>query len=569
MKNPLRALRAVVAAVVLLVGLPIAAYAQKVAVVAAEDPALSADVQAKLLATGRVTQVDIIDVRLAGTPAPTLATLLQYDAVIVWSDFSYGNPTALGNVLADYVDQGHGVVEAAFSFDSTAPDVVLGGRWRLEGYDALTLAPGDMATLSLVADLPSHAILAGVTGVATGPGGFYHAGAFPAACAELVAHWDNGAPLVTDCAGPHGGRVVALNMFPPSSDVVGDNWLSSTNGGLLMANALVYAGSAAAPANNPPTVSAGFDQVIEAAGPGLVPFTLSASAVDPDGNPVTFGWSGPVSGSGAVLTGGLALPGAPGKSAVYTFTVTGDDGHGGQATDDVTVTVRDTTGPVLAGVPSGVVTAAATSPSGAVVPYGPVTATDAVDGSRPVSCAPSGLFPVGDTTVTCTSSDTRANTSSASFVVRVTNAPVPGLMLGVGFILQNNARYDFGFVVRERASGAERAQLELCVTSGSGRSRHEDNFVARSTTSVTFSDDPTFRPGLSSKPQVDTVAFSGVGDWNGHSGYRYEAFATDQGEPGRHRETFRITVTAPNGTVVARVDGTLSGGNVQSARIRH
>ena len=76
--------------------------------------------------------------------------------------------------------------------------------------------------------------------------------------------------------------------------------------------------------------------------------------------------------------------------------------------------------------------------------------------------------------------------------------------------------------------------LELCVTSGSGRNRREDTFVTKSTTAVTFSDDPTFRPGLSPKPQVDTVAFSGTGEWNGRSGYRYEAFATDQGEPVRH-----------------------------------
>ena len=569
MKNPLRALRAVVAAVVLLVGFPIAAHAQKVAVLAAEDPTLVADVQAKLLATGRLTQVDVIDVGAAGTPAPALATLLQYDAVIVWSDNGYGNPIALGNVLADYVDQGHGVVEAVFTFDSTSSNVVLGGRWRLEAYDAITLGPGDMATLALVADVSAHPILAGVTGVATGENGFYHSGVFPAPCAQLVAHWNNGAPLVATCAGPHGGRVVALNMFPPSSDVVDGNWLSNTNGGLLMANALVYAGAASAPVNNPPTVSAGFDQVIEASGPGLVPFSLTASAVDPDGNAVTYAWSGPVSGTAAVLTGGLPLPAAPGKSAVYSFVVTVSDGHGGQATDDVTVTVRDTTPPVLSGVPSGVVSAAATSSSGASVPYGPVKATDAVDGTRPVTCAPSGVFPVGDTTVTCTSSDTRGNTSSAKFTVRVTNASVPGLMLGFGYIDQNNARYDFGFVVRERASGTERAVLELGVTTGSGRTRRQDSFVAKSTTAVTFSDDPTFRPGFSARPQVDTVAFSGVGEWNGRSGYRYEALATDQGEPGRHRETFRITVTAPNGTVVARVDGTLSGGNVQSARIRH
>jgi hypothetical protein len=44
------------------------------------------------------------------------ATLGQYDAVLAWSDVPYQDSTALGNVLADYADAHHGVVEAATSF---------------------------------------------------------------------------------------------------------------------------------------------------------------------------------------------------------------------------------------------------------------------------------------------------------------------------------------------------------------------------------------------------------------------------------------------------------------------
>ena len=187
MKTPLHTLRTVVTAFVLVAIAPAAAYAQKVAIVAAEDPSASADVRAKLLATGRVSTVDVIDVRAEGTPVPSLATLLQYQAVFLWSDFDYGDPAGLGNVLADYVDQGHGVVEAVFTFDSTSPNVVLGGRWRSDGYDALTLGSGNFAALTLVADIPGHSILEGVTAVATGPMGFYHAGVLPTACAQLVA----------------------------------------------------------------------------------------------------------------------------------------------------------------------------------------------------------------------------------------------------------------------------------------------------------------------------------------------------------------------------------------------
>src|SRR5262249_48203831 len=51
-----------------------------------------------------------------------------------------------------------------------------------------------------------------------------------------------------------------------------------------------------------------------------------------------------------------------------------------------------------------------------------VSATDLVDGSRPVTCVPSSgsTFVVGATTVNCTASDTRGNSGSGSFTVTIT-----------------------------------------------------------------------------------------------------------------------------------------------------
>jgi len=539
------------------------AQAQKVVILAAEDPSVSADVHDKLLATGKVTQVDVIDVRAT---TPTLATLLQYDAALVWSDFDYADPAALGNVLADYVDQGHGVVEAVFDFAAGMPTVTLGGRWRSGNYAALTLGGFNLAAMSLVADQPGHAILQGVTRVSTGPSGFYHAGSLPAPCAQLVAHWDNGEPLVVTCAGPSGGRVVGLNMYPPSSDVQPDNWLADSDGAILMANALVHAGTA--PTNTAPSVDAGADQVHEATAAGFLPFTLHASATDVDGDALTFSWSGPVSGDGATLTGVLPLPAAPAKTQTYTFTVTAVDGHGGMTSDVVLVTVGDTTAPVLVNMPTGVLTAQATSAAGASVPYGPVTAQDAVEGARPVTCNPAGpVFPVGDTTVTCSAFDSRGNTVTASFIVRVTNGTVtPGLMYGAGVVRQGTFNYQFEFLVRESASGNDRVSLSLRVVGG--RSWHDDRFEAKTVDSVVFTTDPSLRYRRSAPQQMDSVVFRGLGEWNGHAGYRYDAFAVDsQGSSGRC-DAVRIVITAPNGTVVASVDGALTLGRVESARLR-
>ena len=69
-------------------------------------------------------------------------------------------------------------------------------------------------------------------------------------------------------------------------------------------------------------------------------------------------------------------------------------------------------------------------------------------------------------------------------------------------------------------------------------------------------------------PAVDTVVFKGLGKWNGRRGYAFEATATDRGEPGRGRDTFAIVVKNPNGVVVAQVNGTLDGGNIESTRLK-
>jgi hypothetical protein len=84
------------------------------------------------------------------------------------------------------------------------------------------------------------------------------------------------------------------------------------------------------------------------------------------------------------------------------------------------VAAIDEVGPVFENVPETIV-AYATSTAGATVVYTPPTATDALDGGRPVTCAPASgtAFPVGKTTVTCTASDTIGNPGEAAFTVWV------------------------------------------------------------------------------------------------------------------------------------------------------
>jgi hypothetical protein len=105
-------------------------------------------------------------------------------------------------------------------------------------------------------------------------------------------------------------------------------------------------------------------------------------------------------------------------STVVTFT--GTDDHGNAASAGSSVTVVDTTAPLISGVPGSVVKGTL-DPSGAIVTYVAPSAADIVDGALPVACLPASgaKFAVGTTTVACSVSDASGNTASASFTVTV------------------------------------------------------------------------------------------------------------------------------------------------------
>jgi N-acetylneuraminic acid mutarotase len=90
-----------------------------------------------------------------------------------------------------------------------------------------------------------------------------------------------------------------------------------------------------------------------------------------------------------------------------------------------TLTVVDTQAPFL-GLPNNQ-TRQANSPSGATNLTYFVSANDSVDGPRPVTCNPlsGSTFPMGETTVQCSSSDLSGNTANGSFKITVidTNPP--------------------------------------------------------------------------------------------------------------------------------------------------
>lgn len=157
-----------------------------------------------------------------------------------------------------------------------------------------------------------------------------------------------------------------------------------------------------------------------------LPGALSVQATGPSGAPVSW--------TASAYDGGDAAPRpvscTPASGSVLPLgttpvTCTSVDSRGNIASGTFTASVVDTTGPALTLTD---VTVEAQGPGGATVPLG-ATATDLVDGARPVTCVPAAgsTFGLGATTVTCTSTDTRSNTSSGTLTVTVADTTPPSI----------------------------------------------------------------------------------------------------------------------------------------------
>jgi len=165
----------------------------------------------------------------------------------------------------------------------------------------------------------------------------------------------------------------------------------------------------------------GFFNVRVTSGPPvlIVPDDIFAEATSAAGAVVTFEiFTEEATSSGCTPASGSTFP-----IAATTVTCFATNTFG-TTTRTFLITVEDHTGPVLT-LPS-VVEAEATSPAGATVNFS-VSAVDAVDSVRTVDCVPASgtFFAFGTTTVFCSSSDTRGNSSSGEFDVIVQDTTAP------------------------------------------------------------------------------------------------------------------------------------------------
>jgi hypothetical protein len=185
--------------------------------------------------------------------------------------------------------------------------------------------------------------------------------------------------------------------------------------------------------NRPPVADAGADQTVECTSAGTTAVALNGTASsDPDGDTITWSWSAPGitfnDSSSATPTGRFPI-----GTTVVTLTVS--DGIQ-QDTDTVSITVQDTTPPVLVCPVNIIVECTGNLGVDASDPqlapfFAGASATDTCDSTPTISNDAPAFFGLGSTIVTFTAVDDHGNSSTCQATVTVVDTSAPTITASV------------------------------------------------------------------------------------------------------------------------------------------
>lgn len=195
------------------------------------------DIISMLSSDPRVETAVLFDATVA---VPAFNDLQAFEAILYSSD-SHGHVRSvdddLGNLLADYVDAGGGLLLTTFAFGSNSNTLGLLGRIMSPGYSPFLnrqgQGPADGASLDLNASELSHPTLQNVQS-------FYaketNGTVMADVSAAIIARYDNGDPML---AANSMMNVLALNALPSPGTTRGELFLQGDFKTLIV-NALRY-----------------------------------------------------------------------------------------------------------------------------------------------------------------------------------------------------------------------------------------------------------------------------------------------------------------------------------------
>ncbi len=165
---------------------------------------------------------------------------ILFDVIIVDSvNFSFQDNKHVGNVLADFVDAGKGLVCTLFS-NYTVSNQKIAGRFEMEHYHPLTYGfyeyPSDIKMGKRV--IPHHELLVNVTKFSGSSASLMHCELDESI---LVATLENEMPLIAYKQKAGKGMVVALNTLGVNNLALNFAWDANTDGHWILYNAVLFA----------------------------------------------------------------------------------------------------------------------------------------------------------------------------------------------------------------------------------------------------------------------------------------------------------------------------------------
>ncbi|KAJ6235030.1 btb/poz domain-containing protein [Anaeramoeba flamelloides] len=178
---------------------------------------------------------------------PSLLELKKHDVVFLYSLTEFRSPTKLGNLLADFVDNGGSVVVSTINCLRNDCNDKRELRGRFVEQDYLPIQRGkecgnERRKLGKVYQ-KNHHILNEVKKFDGGGNSWHIEAEKVTKDSKIVAKYDNGNIMIAEKCLKNRGKVIVLNFFPVSDSVRHNDeyWNISTDGHKIIANSIEYA----------------------------------------------------------------------------------------------------------------------------------------------------------------------------------------------------------------------------------------------------------------------------------------------------------------------------------------